>query len=79
MFNFFKQKKKYVLWQMIFADNIIGYVSKLKFGYMWELYMPYSDKAFISGWKINLSGAVIKCHRVKEKLPAQIQTWEVLE
>jgi hypothetical protein len=79
MLNLFKQKDmKYVLWNIVFGD-IVGYVSKLKFGYMWELYMPYSKLAFKKGWKASFSSAVIKCHSVKEKLPAQIKIWEVLE
>ena len=80
MLNLFKKKKpEYILWQIVFSAEITGYVSKLKIGYMWELYMPYSEDAFKKGWKTTFSSAVIKCHRVKEKLPAQIESWEVVE
>lgn len=77
MFNILKAGTG--LWQISFADDVLGYVSKLNFGYMWELYVPYFENAFKKGWKLSFSGAVIKCHQEKGKLPAQIQTWEVLE
>ena len=79
LFNLKPRELKYTLWQQVFDNGIVGYVSKMKIGYMWELYLPDVDIAFKKGRKLFLSSALIKCHHVKAALPEKIESWEVLE